>query len=163
MEIVQKIANSIDPMIKLTVETPCNFADGKLPVLDVTVNINYKEDNRIDFEFFEKPTKKPTKNPKVILANSALSISKKRTILKQEYLRRLRNTKKELGPEVQKIHLNNFRVKLKDSGYSQKFWTVGCRHLKKMLEEVKNGLKPLYRSRELNKEERQASKNKEGF
>ena len=97
MDIVQKIANSIDPMIKLTVETPCNFADGKLSVLDVTVNINYKEDNRIDFEFFEKPTK----NPKVILANSALSTSKKRTILTQECLRRLRNTNKELRPGVQ--------------------------------------------------------------
>ena len=119
MDIVQKIANSIDPMIKLTVETPCNFADGKLPVLDVTVNINYKEDNRIDFEFFEKPTK----NPRVILANSALSMAKKRTILTQECLRRLRNTKKELGPEVQKTHLNNFMVKLKNSGYSQKFRT----------------------------------------
>ena len=117
MDIVQTIANSIDPMIKLTVETPCNFADGKLPVLDVTVNINYEEDNRIDFEFFEKPTK----NPKVILANSALSTSKKRTILTQECLRRLRNTKNELGPEVQKMHLNNFMVKLKNSGYSQKF------------------------------------------
>ena len=158
MDIVQKIANSIDPMIKLTVETPCNFADGKLPVLDVTVNINYKEDNRIDFEFFEKPTK----NPRVILANSALSMAKKRTILTQECLRRLRNTKKELGPEVQKTHLNNFMVKLKNSGYSQKFRTEilnsGLQAFQKMLEDDKNGVKPLYRSREWNSEERQASK-----
>ena len=40
MEIVQQIANNIDPMIKLTVETPCNFEDGKLPVLDVKVDVN---------------------------------------------------------------------------------------------------------------------------
>ena len=40
MELIQQIANSINPMIKLTVETPCNFEDGKLPVLDVKVNIN---------------------------------------------------------------------------------------------------------------------------
>ena len=77
MEIVHKIANSINPMIKLTVETPCNLKKKKLPVLDVMVNINVEENNRIDFEFFEKPTK----NPKVILANSALSFCKKRTIL----------------------------------------------------------------------------------
>ena len=63
MEIVQEIANSINPMIKLTVETPCNFEDGKLTVLDVKVNVNEKEANRIDFEFFEKETK----NPRVIL------------------------------------------------------------------------------------------------
>ena len=72
---------------------------------------------RIDFEFFEKPTK----NPRVILASSALSFPKKRTILTQEFLRRLRNTKVELGPEIQKKHLNQFMQKLKHSGYSQKF------------------------------------------
>ena len=71
MEIVQKIENSIDPMIQLTVELPCNCIDGKLPVLDVKVDINCEEENRIDFQFFEKPTK----NPRVILANSALSLS----------------------------------------------------------------------------------------
>ena len=38
MEIVQEVANTINPMIKLTVETPCNFEDGKLPVLDFKVN-----------------------------------------------------------------------------------------------------------------------------
>ena len=89
MGVVQKIANAIDPMIQLTVETPCNFADGKMPVLDVTVNVNCMEQNRIDFEFFEKPTK----NPRVILADSAMSFSQKRTILTQECLRRLRHTK----------------------------------------------------------------------
>ena len=57
MEIIQQIANEINPMNRLTVETPCNFVDNKLPVLDVTVNVNVKERNRIDFEF-EKPTKK---------------------------------------------------------------------------------------------------------
>ena len=77
MEIVQEVANTINPMIKLTVETPCNFEDGKLPVLDVKVDVNEGEQNRIDFEFFSKPTK----NPRVILADSALSFSKKRTIL----------------------------------------------------------------------------------
>ena len=117
MEIIQEVANSVDPMINLTVETPCNFKNGKLPVLDIQVNINKKEMNRIDFEFFEKTTK----NPLVILANSALSWSKKRTILTQEGLRRLRNTKRELGSEVQNGYLNLFMLKLKRSGYSQKF------------------------------------------
>ena len=117
MNVIQQNANSINPMIKLTVETPCNFANGKLPVLDVEVNINKKEENRIDFEFFEKPTK----NPRVILADSALSLSKKRTILTQEGLRRLRNTKIELGTKVQEKHLNKFMLKLKNSGYRKKF------------------------------------------
>ena len=57
MDIIQQITNTVNPMIKLTLETPCNFADGKMPVLDVKVNVNEKEQNRIDFEFFSKPTK----------------------------------------------------------------------------------------------------------
>ena len=43
MNIIQQIANSINPMIKLTVETPCSFVNGKMPVLDVQVNVNEKE------------------------------------------------------------------------------------------------------------------------
>ena len=58
MEIVQQIANDINPMIKLTVETPCNFEDGKLPVLDVKVDVNEEENDRIDFEFFPKTYQK---------------------------------------------------------------------------------------------------------
>ena len=57
MEVIQEVANSVSPMIRLTVETPCNFENGKLPVLDIKVQINHSEMNRIDFEFFEKPTK----------------------------------------------------------------------------------------------------------
>ena len=158
MDIIQEIANSIDPMIQLTVETPCNFSDGKIPVLDVKVNVNNEEDNRIDFEFFEKPTK----NPRVILANSALSWSQKRTILTQECLRRLRNTKIALGPEVQKEHLDRFMLKLKKSGYNHKFRKEvlnSClKAFQKIVEDDKNGVKPMFRSREWNSEERKCAK-----
>ena len=58
MKIIQQIANEINPMIRLTVETPCNFVDNKLPVLDVTVNVTVNEHNIIVFELFEKSTKK---------------------------------------------------------------------------------------------------------
>ena len=150
-------------MIKLTVETPCNFEDGKLPVLDVKVNINENEQNRIDYEFFEKPTK----NPRVILANSALSFAKKRTILTQECLRRLRYTKIELGPEVQRKHLNQFMLKLKNSGYNEKFRTEilnsALKAFQQMVEDDTNDIKPMYRSRDWNAEERQMSKSKKKF
>ena len=101
-------------MIKLTIDVPSNHKDNKLPVLDLTTNINIKERNRIDYEFFEKPTK----NPKLILANSALNASTKRTAREQ-----LGNTKMELGDEVRNYHLNNFMLKMKNSGYSKK-WRV---------------------------------------
>ena len=117
MEVIQQVANSVNPMIQLTVETPCNFENGMLPVLDIKARINETEMNRIDFEYYEKPTK----NPRLVLASSALSWSKKRTILTQEGLRRLRNTKKELGQEVQIKYLNLCMLNLKKSGYDKKF------------------------------------------
>ena len=160
MDVIQGIANSISPMIQLTVETPCNFKDGYMPVLDIKVKINEKETNRVDFEFYEKPTK----NSKVILADSALSFSKKRTILTQEVLRRLRNTKVELGPDIQKKHLNLLMLKMKNSGYRQKFrkevLDSGQKAFQKMLKDDKCGLKPMYRSADYNAKERQNFKSK---
>ena len=154
MEVVQEIANSINPMIKLTVETPCNYADGKLPVLDVKVNVNCEEHKRIYFEFFGKHTQ----NPRVIMADSALIFSKKRTILTQECLRRLCNTKIELGPEVRNRHLNEFMLKLKNSGYNQKFrmeiLDSSLKAFQKMIDDDKNNVKTMYKSREWNAEER---------
>ena len=158
MEVVQEIANSINPMIKLTVDTPCNYEDGKLPVLDIKVDVNEAEGNRIDFEFYAKPTQ----NPRVILASSALSHTQKRTILTQECLRRLRNTKVELGPETQRKHLNQFMLKLKNSGYDGKFrreiLDSAVKAFDKMLDDDKNGKKPMYRSKSWNQEERLKAK-----
>ena len=115
MEVVVDIAESIDGMIKFTYEIPDNKS-GKLAVLDVTVNVNKTESNRLDYEFFEKPTK----NKRVILEDAALPSNQKRTILTQECLRRLRNTKLELGEELRVKHLNDFMLKMKNSGYCQK-------------------------------------------
>ena len=35
MEIVKTVANSVDPMIKFTVDYPSNYKDGRMPILDV--------------------------------------------------------------------------------------------------------------------------------
>ena len=158
MEIIQEIANGIDPMIKVTIDTPCNYEDRKLPILDVKVRVNQDVENIIDFEFFEKPTK----NPKVILADSALSSSSKRTILTQECLRRLRNTKLELGKEIQNKYLSEFMLKLKNSGYSEKYrkeiLNSANKAFQKIIEDDKSNKKPMYRCRNWKKEERNEAK-----
>ena len=63
MEVVNEIANTIDPMIQLTIDVPSTHPNNKLPILDLRVNVNKERKNRIDFEFYEKPTR----NKKVIL------------------------------------------------------------------------------------------------
>ena len=93
MENLKDIADSNDSMIKFTFDTPCNHTDGKMPVLDIKVDINVEMEYIIEYKFYEKPTK----NLKVILADSAISSASKITILTQECIRMLRNTKVELG------------------------------------------------------------------
>ena len=158
MEVLKDIANSIDDMITFTFDTPSNYIEGKMPALDLKVSVNEEKGNRIDFEFYEKPTK----NPKVILADSAINSSSKRTILTQECIRRLRNTKVELGEECRNKHLSDFMLKLKNSGYKEKYrkeiLDSALKGFDKMLEDDKKGVKPLFRSKDWNKEEREVQK-----
>ena len=79
-----------DQVCLIKPDVPSNYVDGYLPILDLEVNINKDEQNRIDFPFYEKTTK----NGAVLLPDAACSAQQKRTILTQERLRRLRNTKK---------------------------------------------------------------------
>ena len=109
------IANGIDPMISFNVDTCDLNSDKRLPMLDVKVYLD--ENQRLVHEHFEKPTK----NRRVILADSALSWSQKRTIHTQECLRILRNASVLLGEQVQNKHLSNYMKKLMLSGYSAKF------------------------------------------
>ena len=158
MEVIRDIANSIDPMIQFTVDTPSSHENKKLPILDIQANLNKEENNRLDFQFYEKPTR----NKNVILSDSAIPAKQKRTILTQECLRRLRNTKLELGSEVQNLHLNEFMLKLRRSGYSAKYrlevLNSAQQAFDKMVKDDKDGIKPLYRSRDWNVEVRKEEK-----
>ena len=161
MDIVRQVADEIDPMLKFTIDVPSYHAEGKMPVLDLKVNVNGEKSNRIDFEHYEKPTK----NPKILMMSSALNSSTKRTILTQECLRRLRNTKFELGESVRNQHLNQFMLKMKNSGYNQKYriqiLDSALKAFNKMRAEHDAGTKPMYRNQMWNKEERlEQKKNK---
>ena len=145
-------------MLKFTIDIPSLHENGKLAVLDLNINLNKIEDNRIDYEYYEKPTK----NCKVLLANSAINSQAKRTILTQECLRVIRNTKIELGENTRNKHLTNFMLKMKNSGYSKKYrieiLDSALKAFKKMVDEDSNGVKPLFRNRNWNKENRQFEK-----
>ena len=93
------------------------YVDGYLPILDQEVKIFKDEQNRIDFQFYEKPTK----NGAVLFPDAACSAQQKRTIFTQEGLRRLRNTKILLGEEVQNLQSNKYLLKLKNLDHSGKY------------------------------------------
>ena len=102
------------------------------------------------------------RNKKVILSNSAIPSKQKRTILTQECLRRLRNTQVDLGKDVQIKHLNNFMIKMRDSGYSalyrKQVLSSALNAFEKMVKDDQSGVKPLYRDKNWNKESRMEQK-----
>ena len=145
-------------MIQFTCDVPSNHNDGMLPVLDVKAKLD--DEGEILFDFYEKSTK----NRRVILASSALPWQQKLNILTNEALRRLRNTSEKLGLKVQNNHLNDFMIKLKDSGYSPGFRQQVVVNAKKIyqlqVQKDRDGSKPLYRPRHLIDSDRAAAKTK---
>ena len=158
MEILKDVAETINPMIKFTIDTPCNYDDGAIPILDLKVKMNPEENNRIDYQFYEKPSR----NEKVIMANAAMSTQSIRTILTQECMRRLRNTNTDLGEEVQRRHLDKFMLTLKKSGHSVQFrkqiLNSAIKGFEEILEQDRKGVKPLFRNRNWNEKERSEAK-----
>ena len=158
MEIIKDIAESVDEMIEFTFDFPGNHKSRKMPVLDVEASINKEKQNIIEFEFYEKPTK----NKNVIMSNSAIPSNQKRTILTQECLRRLRNTQIELGKDIQTKHLNNFMIKMRNSGYTAHYrkqvLDSAYKAFEKMVKDDQAGTKPLYRDKNWNKDIRKEQK-----
>ena len=68
----------------------------------------------------------------------------------------------DLGEETRNKHLDNYMLKLKNSGYSIKFRTdildSALNAFEKIMKDDKEGIKPLFRDREWNKEERAKDK-----
>ena len=123
-----------------------------MPILDLKVSLG--QDGTIYHQFYEKPTK----NPRVIAANSALSFHSKKNIMVQECIRRLRNI--NTGIQDQNDTLSIFMERLKKSGYPQKFRQEvvlrAKRAYKKMVEADQKGECPLYRDRQTLAELKQA-------
>ena len=94
MKIVKEVADSIEEMIETEIDFPSNRKNlkKKMSILDIQVWVRKVETekksvkNQIYYEFFEKPMSSKF----VILKNSATPLSKKRTVLTQEGIRRLK-------------------------------------------------------------------------
>jgi hypothetical protein len=112
------------------------------------------EGSQIRHQFY----KKPMASRKLVQAKSAFSTGKKRSILLEEGMSRLRNCSPELSWSRKAVFLNRFSSDLINSGHTASFRrTVLNRIVKRYQAELSNhleGRKPLYRSRE----ERESSK-----
>ena len=150
-----EIANSVCDFIKVTVDCPSLHSDGFMPILDTQVKI---QDNKCIYKFY----KKKVANPLLMLESSAMPRKVKRNTLVQEGIRRLRNTSRELPWSVKAEILSEFSHKMMLSGYNEKFRLEiiqsAVRGYDRQCDASDRGIKPLYRPREFQAEERRKSK-----
>ena len=146
MKVITEIANTLDPNIQMTFDTPSQNRSGKLPCLDLQLWVT--DEGIIMHEFYSKPVT----TPYLILNRSAVSNGVKRATLFQEGIRRLRNCYLELEWDQKVKHLNRFSWQMLVSGYH-----YGMRlniikgvlnRYDQMLRDHQGGNKPFYRRRD---------------
>ena len=155
MKFLQAVANSIHPSIRMTIDYPSRYVEGKVPMLDVRMWIEMIEGvYLILYEHYEKEM--TTKA--VIHASSAIPYKVKRTVLTQEVLRILLHCSNELTWETVLQHLNKFMRKMQYSGYDQTFRYTVAKSAINAYETIRdneaNGLRPMHRPKTWRRAER---------
>ena len=153
---LKAIADSILPGIKMEVDLPSNYDDGKLPILDMKV---YMRDNFVVYEHYSKPM--ATKL--VISARSAHSDQTKKSVHISECVRRMCNTSPRLPwDEAVVPHLTEYCRRMMAAGYSQTYRKEILRNAMRIwdskLKDDREGIKPLNRPRGYRKLERRHEK-----
>ena len=157
--LMTEIANSIDPSIVMEAAVPSDFEEGKLPLLNCKVWLEYTEEGQqIRYEHYEKPCASILE----IQKDSAMPGKIRRATLVQGGITRLLNTSLELGKIKQDETLSKYMKKLQSSGYDEKTRLEILKSIKNGWKEIvkksENGERPLHRSRKFRKEERTEEK-----
>ena len=163
MRELRKMGNSISPIIQLGEDTPSHHENKKLPILDLNVWIERKDENdttseKVRYQFYRKPMA----NPLLIMSRSAMPDEVKRTALTQQALRIMKNTPPELAEKEKTQLLSEFSNRMRASGY-------GARHrfeiinsamtaFDRMKEEQEHGGRPINRPRSYQPEVRRKKK-----
>ena len=163
MTVKKDIANSIDSMIQMTIDTPSSHTNNKVPMLDLEVWLEKEDKNKIYYNFFQKPEK----NRLVLMKSSAMPMNQKMNVLTQETFRRLYNTKEEVDSDTKVSILNKFMEDLKVSGYNERerFYILrgGFKTFENVKEKSAAGERPFYRPANFNKDERKSIKKKKKY
>ena len=78
-EIVREVGDSVDPMIQLTVDYPSNHPNNRVPILDLEVWIERRQEGyqQVMWRFYEKPMK----NKCVMMRSSSVPEQTKRSLV----------------------------------------------------------------------------------
>ena len=120
MERIKKIANSIHPSIRVTVDFPAKHDSNRLPILDSEMWIEEVEvagtmKHQILYSYYEKEMS----SKYLIHKNTAISRSSKMNILVNELLRIMKNTSLRVKQDERDKHVQHFMHKMQLSEYNQ--------------------------------------------
>ena len=158
---LQTIANSIHPSIRVTIDYPSKYDANKLPVLDLKMWIKEIDGVvRILHEHYEKDM--ATKM--LIHAESAIPMKVKRTVLTQEMLRIILHCSRYIPWDTVRDHLSNFTKKMQYSGYEQSIrydvTKSAINAYQTMMENEASDIRPINRPKDWRRIERIMSKEK---
>lgn len=155
--IVKELANQIYEFIQVEIDCPSLHNDNCMPILDLEVRM---KNNNIVYNFYRKEMV----NFNVLMANSAMPLKMRRVSLVQEVVRILRNTSKRVEEKEKLYHLSEFSMRLKVSGYDAQFRLniikAGMTTYQKQVAREEEGVRPLYRPKGYEEEERRKKKNR---
>ena len=164
MEKIRQIGNSIHKSIEIEVDTPANHKDKKMPILDLKMWKEIREDkegkkcSKIIHEFYSKEIA----NKQVTHAKSAMSTSSKRNILIAEMLRVLLRCSPLLPWKDTAQHASEQNRRMQYSGYGYQFrhqvTNAALNKYKQIQEKDKKGETPIYRNRSWKRAERDKKK-----
>lgn len=155
-ELLRNIADSIVPMLQFEEDVQSNHTDNKLPILDLKVWTEAKDEEGIKVirhEFYRKPMA----NQATLKANTAYPTSQIRAIMVEEVMRRLRNCDPTTDWERRGDHLTRFALEMRESGHSERFRQIvfekAVNKFSNELNNHKEGKKDMYRTREVRQRE----------
>ena len=151
--ILKEVANSVQTGIVMEEDNPSRNQDCKLPILDMKVWLNV--DSYAVYQHYEKPVS----NRQVISIKSAQSSACKRSVHVNEVVRRILNTSARLEwSDYVAPALTDYMVRMRVAGYNElyrkKTLEQALRVYDRMVRDEEDGIKPIHRPRDWNKEER---------
>ena len=188
---IKEIGNTIHPSIQLEMDCPALHKDNKLPMLDIKIWTQTKEETQNQTDETEKKEileidgighrkerqvqilhefyQKDVSSKSTIHARSAMSWKDKRTVITQEILRILLRCSPKLPWTETVKHIENYMKRLQFSGYSKRFRTEVWKSALKAYREIKRKdqekEQPMYRNKKWKRNERERNRRtkKEGW
>ena len=164
MEKVRQIGNKIHKSIEIEVDTPAQYPDKKMPILDIKAwtETRENEEGRKSSKIIHEYYYKEIASKEVTNANSAMSMTTKRHILTSEMLRVLMRCSPLLAWPTTAQHASEMNKRLQNSGYGYQFrrqiTNAALNKYKQIREKDNTGECPIYRNREWKRTERDQKK-----